>query len=207
MVRVRRFYGLLCLSIGLFAVFWLGGCNSAPATFPADAVQPTFDQGTEPGALVTPTQLLMTPTVEKSAPQISGLAEQSISVDMIIQSPSREGDKSTDVTFTVPKSELARCQDTIRKTAEELGAASVEFDLDIVKVSIVGLGMRSHAGVAAKMFQLLAKEGINIHGITTSEIKLSCIIESKYAELAVRALHEGFELDKAQAPSVPPPKG
>ena len=135
------------------------------------------------------------------------LAQQNISVDMIIQSPSREGDKSTDVTFTVPKSELARCQDTIRKTAEELGAASVEFDLDIVKVSIVGLGMRSHAGVAAKMFQLLAKEGINIHGITTSEIKLSCIIESKYAELAVRALHEGFELDKAQAPSVPPPKG
>jgi aspartate kinase len=73
----------------------------------------------------------------------------------------------------------------------------VEYDPDIVKVSIVGLGMRSHAGVAAKMFRLLSAEGINIQAISTSEIKVSCVIQSKYTELAVRALHEGFGLDKA----------
>jgi aspartate kinase len=124
------------------------------------------------------------------------LAEQNVSVDMIIQSPSREGGATTDVTFTVQKTDLARLKDLIEKLAREVGGAAIEYDPDIVKVSIVGLGMRSHAGVASKMFRLLADEGINIHAISTSEIKVSCLIASKYTELAVRALHEGFGLDK-----------
>jgi aspartate kinase len=124
------------------------------------------------------------------------LAERHVSVDMIIQSPSREEKTTTDVTFTVPKADLARCKELIEASATELGART-EYDTDIVKVSIVGLGMRSHAGIASKMFGLLAAEGINIKAISTSEIKISCIIASRYTELAVRALHEGFELDKA----------
>ena len=123
------------------------------------------------------------------------LAEKNVSVDMIIQSPSRGGGSTTDVTFTVAKTDLTRVKDVIEQTTDELGA-TVEYDPDIVKVSIVGLGMRSHAGIASKMFGLLATEGINIQAISTSEIKISCIIASKYTELAVRTLHDGFELDK-----------
>ncbi len=124
----------------------------------------------------------------------SSLAEQNVGVDMIIQSPSREAGNTTDVTFTVPKTDLARCKDLIEKWAREIGGSATEYDPDIVKVSIVGLGMRSHAGVASKMFSLLATEGINIQAISTSEIKISCIIAAKYTELAVRTLHEGFGL-------------
>lgn len=124
------------------------------------------------------------------------LADQNVSVDMIIQSPSRGGDSRTDVTFTVAKTDLTRVKNLIEESAREVGA-SVEYDPDIVKVSIVGLGMRSHAGVAAKMFGLLAAESINIQAISTSEIKISCVIASKYTELAVRTLHEGFGLDRA----------
>ncbi len=87
-----------------------------------------------------------------------------------------------------------------------MGATGVRYDEDIVKVSIVGLGMRSHAGIAAKMFKLLADEGINIQAISTSEIKVSCIIASKYTELAVRALHDGFGLDKVPQPSSQKPE-
>ncbi len=124
------------------------------------------------------------------------LAEQNVSVDMIIQSPSREGGTTTDVTFTVAKTDLARCKDLIEQCARDIGGAAIEYDPDIAKVSIVGLGMRSHAGIASEMFRILAAEGINIHAISTSEIKVSCLIQSKYTELAVRALHDGFELDK-----------
>ncbi|HEY3493742.1 MAG TPA: aspartate kinase [Polyangiaceae bacterium] len=124
------------------------------------------------------------------------LAEKNVSVDMIIQSPSRGGGSTTDVTFTVPKTDLARVKDLIEQSTKELGA-TVEYDSDISKVSIVGLGMRSHAGIASKMFHLLAAEGINIQAISTSEIKISCIIAAKYTELAVRTLHEGFGLDKS----------
>jgi len=128
------------------------------------------------------------------------LAEHNVSVDMIIQSPSRGGKDTTDVTFTVAKTDLPRAKELIEKTAAEYGSEPVEYDPDIVKVSIVGLGMRSHAGVAAKMFGILAGEGINIQAISTSEIKISCIIAAKYTELAVRALHEGFGLDKVPTP-------
>ena len=127
----------------------------------------------------------------------SMLAEKNVSVDMIIQSPSRGGGSSTDVTFTVAKTDLARVKDLIESSAKEFGASSVEYDPEIVKVSVVGLGMRSHAGVAAKVFGLLAAEGINIEAISTSEIKISCIIAAKYTELAIRTLHEGLGLDKS----------
>ena len=120
------------------------------------------------------------------------LAEANIVVDMIIQNISREG--YTDLTFTVPKSELARALEIIRATAEEMKVAEVLTDEHVSKVSIVGLGMKTHAGVAAKMFDTLAKEGINIQMISTSEIKISCVIQDKYTELAVRALHDAFQL-------------
>jgi aspartate kinase len=125
------------------------------------------------------------------------IAEKNISVDMIIQNVSSSATGHADVTFTVAKTDLARAKPFIEDTAKQVGASAVRYDEDIVKVSIVGLGMRSHAGVAAKMFSLLAKENINIQAISTSEIKVSCLVASKYTELAVRALHDGFGLDVA----------
>ncbi|MEO8796549.1 MAG: aspartate kinase, partial [Polyangiaceae bacterium] len=122
------------------------------------------------------------------------MAERNISVDMIIQSVPESGERA-DVTFTIPKSDLARAKPFIEETAKkQLGAKSVRYDEDIVKVSIVGLGMRSHAGVAAKMFKTLAENSINIQAISTSEIKVSCLVASKYTELAVRVLHDAFGL-------------
>ena len=100
------------------------------------------------------------------------------------------------MTFTVAKTDLTRCKNLIEAEARQLGGAAVEYDPDIVKVSIVGLGMRSHAGIASAMFRLLAAEGINIQAISTSEIKVSCLIHSKYTEQAARAPHDGFGLDK-----------
>ncbi len=120
------------------------------------------------------------------------LAAESISVDMIIQNVSEEG--TTDLTFTVKGGDVAAATKIVEGMLPELGAKAVIVDEDVVKVSIVGLGMRSHAGVAAKMFRVLAEERINIQAITTSEIKVSCLIEGKYAELAVRALHDAFDL-------------
>jgi aspartate kinase len=124
------------------------------------------------------------------------IAEKNISVDMIIQSPSvapgEGGEVRADVTFTVTKTDLVRVKPFIEELAGKIGAREVRYDEDVVKVSIVGLGMRSHAGVAARMFEILAKEGINIQAISTSEIKISCLVASKYTELAVRSLHDGF---------------
>jgi aspartate kinase len=124
------------------------------------------------------------------------IAEKNISVDMIIQSPSVAAatEARADVTFTVTKADLARVKPFIDELGRGIGAREVRYDEEVVKVSIVGLGMRSHAGVAAKMFGILAKEGINIQAISTSEIKISCLVASKYTELAVRALHDGFGL-------------
>ena len=130
------------------------------------------------------------------------IAEKNISVDMIIQNatalvPSDMGVARADVTFTVPTAELKRAKPFIEEIGKALGARQIRYDEDVVKVSIVGLGMRSHAGVAAKMFRLLADEGINIQAISTSEIKVSCLVAAKYTELAVRVLHDGFGLSKA----------
>jgi len=116
-----------------------------------------------------------------------------ILVDMILQNTSE--DELTDLTFTVPKPDFYKTMDLVRGVAQEIGAEKVLGDEDIAKVSIIGVGMRSHAGVANKMFGALAKERINIVMISTSEIKISCVIEEKYTELAVRTLHEAFGLD------------
>jgi aspartate kinase len=124
----------------------------------------------------------------------SAIAEKNISVDMIIQNATSNTEGRADVTFTVSKTDLVRAKPFIEEVAAKVGASAVKYDDDIVKVSIVGLGMRSHAGVAAKMFKLLANEGINIQAISTSEIKVSCIVHQKYTELAVRTLHDGFGL-------------
>jgi aspartate kinase len=121
------------------------------------------------------------------------LSDASIVVDLILQNVSAEG--HTDLTFTVPKADLKRAVELVNKAVPTLGAAGVKTDDSIAKVSVVGVGMRSHAGVAQKMFELLANEGINIVMISTSEIKISVVVEAKYAELAVRVLHDGFGLD------------
>jgi aspartate kinase len=144
-------------------------------------------------------QLLAVPDRPGVVAQIfGGLADRHISVDMIIQNTSYGGSAgTTDVSFTVSKSDMARVQSELGAIVEAVGASGFRVDEDIVKVSIVGLGMRSHAGVAARMFKLLADEGINIQAISTSEIKISCLIAAKYTELAVRSLHDGFGLDKA----------
>ncbi len=124
------------------------------------------------------------------------LSDAGIVVDMIIQNVSEDG--STDLTFTLPREFYARGVELARATAESIGARKVEGDEDIAKVSVVGLGMKDHAGVATRMFRALASEGINIQLISTSEIKVSVIIEEQYAERAVRALHGEF-LDSGAA--------
>jgi aspartate kinase len=123
------------------------------------------------------------------------IADANIVVDMIIQTTSTEKG-CADVAFTVPKSDFAKTLQIVKETNKEFGEKEVIFNEDIAKISIVGVGMRSHSNVATQMFSALAKEGINIQMISTSEIKISCIIDSKYTELAVRALHDAFGLDK-----------
>jgi aspartate kinase len=123
------------------------------------------------------------------------LAAAGIIVDMIIQNTGADG--MTDMTFTVSRSDFGRAMESAREAAAALGGQKVLGDASLAKVSIVGVGMRSHSGVASTMFQAMAAEGINIVMISTSEIKVSCVVEEKYTELAVRVLHKAFELDKA----------
>jgi len=120
----------------------------------------------------------------------SPIAKAHIVVDMIIQNASEEG--FTDITFTVPRLDHAKALEMVQSFAKEIGASGVVSDTSIAKVSVVGLGMRSHAGVAARMFEVLAREGINIQMISTSEIKVSVVLDAKYAELAVRVLHQSL---------------
>ncbi|RMF14503.1 MAG: aspartate kinase [Gammaproteobacteria bacterium] len=122
------------------------------------------------------------------------VSDANIEVDMIVQNVGK--DNHTDFTFTVHRNDFKRTLEILEKTREELGAREVIGDDKIAKVSIVGVGMRSHAGVASKMFEKLSEEGINIQMISTSEIKVSVVIAEKYLELAVRALHSAFEMDK-----------
>jgi aspartate kinase len=118
------------------------------------------------------------------------IAGANIVVDMIIQNASADG--TTDLTFTVPRVDYDKARALIDATAKEIGAQGVACQLDVAKVSIVGIGMRTHAGIAARMFEVLSKEGINVQMISTSEIKISVVIDAKYTELAVRALHDAF---------------
>ena len=124
-----------------------------------------------------------------------GLARQNIVVDMIVQNIGRDG--STDISFTLARADRQRAETALAGVAKEIGAAGVLADDRIAKVSIVGVGMRSHSGVASRMFKTLARESVNIQMISTSEIAISCVIEDKYTELAVRALHEAFEVGRA----------
>ncbi|MCZ6783573.1 MAG: aspartate kinase [Proteobacteria bacterium] len=140
----------------------------------------------------------------KDEPGVAGqiftpLAASGIVVDMIVQNLSSDG--TTDVTFTVPRGDYARALEIAEKEVPRTGATTVEGDEHIAKVSIVGLGMQDHAGVATRMFGVLASESINIQMITTSEIKISVVIEEKYTELAVRALHAAFIEDGAAEPT------
>jgi aspartate kinase len=121
------------------------------------------------------------------------VAEAGIIVDMIIQNTRKGG--LTDLTFTVPKADYQKAMSIQKEVAQSIGAEQVLGDENIAKVSVIGVGMRSHSGVAAKMFTVLAKENINIIMISTSEIKISCVIEEKHTELAVRVLHRAFGLD------------
>jgi aspartate kinase len=123
------------------------------------------------------------------------IANANIEVDMIVQNIGEDG--TTDFTFTVHRNDYGKALDILHSTCAELGAREVAGDDKIVKVSLVGVGMRSHAGIASKMFEALAKEGINIQMISTSEIKISVVLNEKYLELAVRSLHEAFNLDQS----------
>ncbi|MFQ5950384.1 MAG: aspartate kinase, partial [Nitrospiria bacterium] len=127
------------------------------------------------------------------------VAQENIIVDMIIQNVGQAG--LTDLSFTVPRGDALRAKEILSKLADEMGVQDILLTEHIAKVSIVGVGMRSHSGVAAKMFSRLAAERINIMMISTSEIKISCVIDSKYTELAVRTLHEAFELGRNMPPA------
>jgi aspartate kinase len=122
------------------------------------------------------------------------LADSSVNVDMIVQSTSADG-KSTDITFTVGKTDFERAMDILKRMQPEVGIKGIKTDQNVVKVSVIGVGMRSHAGVAQAMFRTLAEKGINIQVISTSEIKISVLIAEEYTELALRALHTAYGLD------------
>jgi aspartate kinase len=129
------------------------------------------------------------------------IAKSNVSVDMIIQGVSSEG--TTDLTFTVAKADGEAARDLAQRALKKLGGRKVLYDRDVAKVSIVGLGMRSHAGIASSMFGILANEGIPIEAVSTSEIKVSCLVASRYTELAVRSLHDGFGLGAEAAAKRP----
>jgi aspartate kinase len=122
------------------------------------------------------------------------LSDANINVDMIVQNVAADG-KHTDMTFTVQAGELTRALDVLKKAKADIGHFDIKSSADVVKISVIGVGMRSHAGVAAQMFKTLSEKGINIHAISTSEIKVSVLIDAAYAELAVRALHSAYGLD------------
>jgi len=135
------------------------------------------------------------PDIPGVAAKIFGALDQkSIVVDLIVQNVSLNG--KTDLTFTVGKADFVKARDAVKKLVKQIKAEGFDFDDQIAKISIVGVGMRNHSGVAAKMFQVLSKERINIQMISTSEIKVSCVIHANYTELAVRALHTAFGLDR-----------
>jgi aspartate kinase len=125
------------------------------------------------------------------------VADANIVVDMIIQNVSQAS--LTDISFTVPRADLRKAVDLVQRLAKEIDAKSVAVTESIAKVSVIGVGMRSHSGLAAKMFEVLSREGVNIMMISTSEIKISCVVDEKYLELAMRALHSALGLDRTSA--------
>jgi len=161
--------------------------------------EPTVEQALISGIAFNKDEAKLTitgvPDIPGAASKILGpIADANIEIDMIIQNVA--DDATTDFTFTVHRNDFDKAKDILTCTCKELGARTVTTDNKIVKVSIVGVGMRSHAGIASKMFKVLADEAINIKMIATSEIKISVVVDEKYLELAVRALHAGFELEQ-----------
>jgi len=148
-------------------------------------------------ARITVTKVPDTPGIASRL--FTPVSDAGIVVDMIIQN-ARAGEL-TDMTFTVPRTDYDRAMEIVKASAQAIGAENVSGDEKIAKISIVGVGMRNHSGIATTMFDILAKENINIMMISTSEIKVSCVIDEKYTELAVRSLHEAFELDKNNQPA------
>jgi aspartate kinase len=126
------------------------------------------------------------------------IADANIEVDMIVQNVAPDG-ATTDFTFTVHRNDYNKAMEILRRTAGEMNAREVTGDDEIVKISLVGVGMRSHAGIASTMFRALAQEGVNIRMISTSEIKISVVVDEKYLELGVRTLHKAFGLDQPGA--------
>jgi len=158
--------------------------------------------GVTPDRDQTKITLLRVPDRPGLAARVFGsIAGAGIVVDMIIQNASADG--TTDLTFTVPRGDFEKALSLVKKNEATIGAQGVTTDTNVAKVSIVGLGMRSHAGVAAKMFEVLAGEGINIQMISTSEIKISVVVDEKYTELAVRALHDAFIAKRPEETSPP----
>jgi len=131
-----------------------------------------------------------------SAQIFSPLADKKILVDMIVQNPSKDG--LTDMTFTVPRSDVKQTIKTLEKLKYEIGYEELSSNLNVAKVSIIGVGMRNHSGVASKAFRALADENVNILMISTSEIKITCLVDDKYTELAVRTLHKAFNLEEGK---------
>lgn len=135
-----------------------------------------------------------------AADLFSRIGESGVMVDVIVQNVTKEG--TTDISFTVPRVDMKRAIDVVNQAQDSLKHRQVRGDERISKVSVIGNGMRSHSGVAAKMFRALSQHGINIQMISTSEIKISCVIDEKYTELAVRVLHDCFGLDKIESREV-----
>lgn len=175
-----------------------GGDALAPGTLVCDE-EDILEQQVVSGIAYAKDEAKVTLLRVKDKPGIAArvfgpLAEANINVDMIVQNVSDDG-RFTDVTFTVPATDLDRALGVLEKVKEEIGCSDIRGATDIVKVSVIGIGMRSHAGVAAQMFNALAEKGINIEAISTSEIKISILIDAVYAELAVRTLHSLYGLD------------
>ncbi|AHK78805.1 aspartate kinase [Ectothiorhodospira haloalkaliphila] len=196
-IRAVEFAGKYNVPLRVLSSFQEGG----------DGTLITFEEGSMEQALISgiafnqnEAQLTVTgvPDQPGVAYRILGaVAQANIEVDMIVQNVGADG--TTDFTFTVHRNDFDKAMGIVSARAEELGAREVSGDPKIVKISIVGVGMRSHAGIASKMFEALAAEGINIRMISTSEIKISVVVDEKYLELGVRALHDAFELERAPA--------
>jgi aspartate kinase len=139
-----------------------------------------------------------------SAALFEGLANANVNVDMIVQNTSKDG--LTDISFTMPKADMKVAEDIVSRVAKEIGANGVTHDAEIAKVSLVGAGMKTSPGVAAKMFRVLAENNINIHMISTSTIRVSVVVSASDMELAVRSLHTAFGLDSGTAYSAPLPE-
>jgi aspartate kinase len=178
--------------------------NDAPGTLICKE-NPNMEQPVVSGVMSDKNQAKVTvvgvPDKPGVAAQIFGaLAESELSVDMIIQNVS--AGRRTDISFTLPRSHMIEAIDIMKKIVAEIGADSVTYDADIAKVSIVGAGMRSHPGVAARMFRTLSAENVNILMISTSEIRVSCVIEKKHADTAMRALAREFRLDNKKSAAI-----